>query len=82
MVCDLLPHIAIILYRLHPARHLFLSRLFCYAFASTLFGTLSETLFIFYLFGSLWPEWQLPFKIVTLILHCACSATHSHVEET
>ncbi|CAF9943860.1 MAG: hypothetical protein ALECFALPRED_001582 [Alectoria fallacina] len=78
IVCELLPHIAIILYRLYPTRHLFLSRLFCFAFATTLFGTISETLVIFYLFGSLWPQWQLAFKIVTPILHCAFSATQLH----
>lgn len=78
IVCELLPHIAIILYRLYPSRHLFLSRIFCFAFASTLFGTVSETLVIFYLFSSLWPQWQLAFKIVTPILHCAFSATQLH----
>lgn len=78
IVCELLPHLAIILYRLYPARHRFLARLFCFAFATTLFGTLSETLVIFYLFGSLWSQWQLAFKIVTPILHCAFSATQLH----
>ncbi|KAL9063479.1 MAG: hypothetical protein Q9161_009442 [Pseudevernia consocians] len=78
IVCELLPHIAIILYRLYPTNHLFLSRLFCFAFATTLFGTISETLVIFYLFGSLWSQWQLAFKIVTPILHCAFSATQLH----
>ena len=33
---------------------------------------------IFYLFGSLWPQWQLAFKIVTPLLHCAFSATQLH----
>ncbi|KAF6218239.1 hypothetical protein HO133_006200 [Letharia lupina] len=78
IVCELLPHIAIILYRLHPSSPLFLSRLFAFASATTLFGTLAETLVIFYLFGSLWPQWQLAFKIVTPILHCAFSATQLH----
>lgn len=31
-----------------------------------------------YLFGSLWPRWQLAFKIVTPILHVAFSATQIH----
>lgn len=78
IVCELCPHIAIILYRLYPTRHLFLSRLFLFAFGTTLFGTISETLVIFYLFGSLWSQWQLAFKIVTPVLHCAFSATQLH----
>ena len=69
---------AIILYRLYPESHLFLSRLFLFAFVSTLFGTLCETIVIFYLFGSLWYQWQLAFKIVTPLLHCAFSATQVH----
>lgn len=78
IVCELLPHIAIILYRLRPTHHLFLSRLFHFAAISTFFGTICETLVIFYLFGSLWPQWQIAFKIVTPLLHCAFSATQLH----
>lgn len=37
-----------------------------------------ETIVIFYLFGSLWDQWQLSFKIVTPLLHCAFSATQVH----
>lgn len=78
IVCELLPHIAIVLYRLYPTRHTFLSRLFLFASISTFIGTVCETLVIFYLFGSLWPEWQLAFKIVTPVLHIAFSATQLH----
>ena len=78
IVCELVPHIAIILYRICPSNHLFLSRLFIFACCVTAFGTLSETIVIFYLFGSLWSQWQLAFKIVTPILHVAFSATQIH----
>jgi len=78
IVCELLPHIAIVLYRIYPTRHLFLSRLFLFACISTAFGTLCETIVIFYLFGSLWSQWQVAFKIVTPVLHCAFSATQLH----
>lgn len=78
IVCELLPHIAIILYRIYPNRHIFLSRLFLFACISTLFGTICETIVVMYLFGSLWSRWQLAFKIVTPVLHCAFSATQLH----
>ena len=78
IVCELLPHIAIILYRVHPTSHLFLQRLFLFACITTFFGTVCETVVIFYLFGSLWQQWQLVFKIVTPVLHCAFSATQLH----
>ena len=78
IVCELIPHVAIILYRVHPNSHLFLSRLFLFACVSTFIGTLCETIVIFYLFGSLWSQWQLAFKIVTPLLHCAFSATQLH----
>lgn len=78
IVCELLPHIAIILYRVHPTSHLFLQRLFLFACITTFFGTVCETIVIFYLFGSLWQQWQLVFKIVTPVLHCAFSATQLH----
>lgn len=78
IVCELLPHIAIILYRVYPTSHLFLYRLFLVAAVTTFFGTVCESLVIFYLFGSLWSQWQLAFKIVTPLLHCAFSATQLH----
>ena len=78
IVCELIPHIAIILYRIYPSNHLFLSRLFLFAAISTFFGTICETIVIFYLFGSLWDRWQLAFKIVTPLLHVAFSATQLH----
>ena len=78
IVCELTPHIAMILYRIYPTRHLFLSRLFLFGACSTFFGTLAETLVVFYLFGSLWDQWQLAFQIVTPILHIAFSATQVH----
>ena len=32
-------------------------------------GTTLETIVVFWLFGSLWSKWTLPFKVVTPILH-------------
>ncbi|KAL6719995.1 hypothetical protein ACLMJK_001916 [Lecanora helva] len=78
IVCELIPHIAIIIYRIYPNSHLFLSRLFLFACISTFFGTICETIVIFYLFGSLWNQWQIAFKVVTPLLHCAFSATQIH----
>jgi len=78
IISEFLPHLAIILYRVFPENHSFLSRLFQIAFVSTLFGTISETVVVMYLFGQLWDRWTLPFKIVTPVLHVAFSAAQLH----
>lgn len=36
-------------------------------------GTVLETTVVFWLFGSLWDKWTLPFKVVTPILHALFS---------
>lgn len=37
-------------------------------------GTAFETAIVFWLWGSLWNQWTLPFKIVTPFLHALFSA--------
>ena len=78
IVCELLPHFSIILYRVFPNSHLFLSRVFLTACITTFAGTLFETAVVMYLFGSLWEQWMLAFKIVTPLLHIAFAATQFH----
>lgn len=78
IISEFLPHLAIMLYRVFPENHSFLSRLFQIAFVSTLFGTISETVVVMYLFGQLWDRWTSPFKIVTPVLHVAFSAAQLH----
>ncbi|KAJ5820373.1 hypothetical protein N7474_005964 [Penicillium riverlandense] len=78
IVCEFLPHIAIILYRIFPQRHSFLRRLFFSACITTAGGTLCETIVTMYLFGSLWPKWQIVFKVSTPLLHLAFSAAQIH----
>lgn len=36
-------------------------------------GTVLETTVVFWLFGSLWDKWTLPFRVVTPILHALFS---------
>jgi hypothetical protein len=37
--------------------------------ATTLTGTITETIVTMYMFGSLWDRWTLAFKITTPVLH-------------
>lgn len=78
IVCEMLPHISIVLYRVYNERHLFLMRVFFVAALTTFGGTLFETAVVFYLWGSLWQTWTLEWKIVTPLLHLAFSATQMH----
>ncbi|KAJ5305965.1 hypothetical protein N7508_004980 [Penicillium antarcticum] len=78
IISEFFPHIAIILYRVFPKRHHFLSRVFLLSCFSTAFGTLSETVVTMWLFGSLWSRWRLAFKVVTPLLHIAFSAAQIH----
>lgn len=73
-MAELWPHLAMILYRLYPGRHSLMYKLF---FATTIVeiaGTAFETVIVFWLWGSLWNQWTLPFKIVTPFLHTLFSA--------
>ena len=78
IVCELLPHFSIILYRCYPNSHHFLSRVFLIACVTTFAGTLFETAVVMYLFGSLWDRWMTAFKVVTPLLHIAFAATQFH----
>jgi len=78
IVCEMLPHISIVLYRVFPTSHRFLSRVFLISACTTFGGTLFETAVVMYLFGSLWQKWQLPFKLVTPVLHLAFSFCQLH----
>ena len=78
IVCEMLPHIAMILYRVYPDSHQFLSRLFMFACFTTFGGTIFETIVTMYLFGSLWDQWQIAFKVATPILHLAFCAAQLH----
>ena len=74
----MLPHIAMILYRVYPNSHNFLSRLFMFACFTTFGGTIFETIVTMYLFGSLWDQWQIAFKVATPILHIAFCCAQLH----
>lgn len=78
VVCETLPHLSIILYRIYPSSHRFLQRLFSIACLVTFLGTLFETAVVMYVFGSLWSRWITAFKVVTPLLHVAFSATQVH----
>ncbi|KAJ5115274.1 hypothetical protein NUU61_001033 [Penicillium alfredii] len=78
IVSEFCPHIAIILYRVFPQRHLFLSRLFLLSCITTATGTFCETIVTMWLFGSLWNRWEIAFKVATPLLHIAFSAAQIH----
>lgn len=63
-----------ILYRVYNSNHGFLAKVFKTACISTLCGTLFETVFVMWLFGSLWHRWTIAFKVATPILHVIFSA--------
>ena len=75
---EFFPHVAIILYRIWPNRHKFLSRVFLLSCITTATGTICETIVTMWLFGSLWNRWQLAFKVATPLLHIAFSAAQLH----
>ncbi|KAJ5335055.1 hypothetical protein N7452_007458 [Penicillium brevicompactum] len=78
IISEFFPHVAIILYRVFPDRHRFLSRVFLLSCFTTATGTLCETIVTMWLFGSLWSQWRLAFKVVTPLLHIAFSAAQVH----
>ncbi|KAJ5754042.1 uncharacterized protein N7511_008195 [Penicillium nucicola] len=78
IISEFFPHVAIILYRVFPKRHHFLSRVFLLSCFSTAVGTTCETVVTMWLFGSLWSRWRLAFKVVTPLLHIAFSAAQIH----
>ncbi|KAJ5103879.1 hypothetical protein N7532_004408 [Penicillium argentinense] len=78
IVSEFFPHIAIILYRIYPNRHHFLSRVFLLSCLTTASGTFCETVVTMWLFGSLWHRWEIAFKVATPLLHVAFSAAQIH----
>ncbi|KAJ7716008.1 hypothetical protein DFH07DRAFT_974023 [Mycena maculata] len=78
IICEMLPHITIIAYRVYPDSHQFLATIFRAACFTTFSGTIAETMVTMYFFGQLWSRWTLPFKILTPILHLAFSAAQFH----
>lgn len=78
MIAEFFPHVAIILYRVYPDRHHFLSRVFLVSCITTAIGTTGETIVTMWLFGSLWERWQIAFKVVTPMLHVAFSIAQIH----
>ncbi|KAJ5787069.1 hypothetical protein N7457_002059 [Penicillium paradoxum] len=78
IISEFFPHVAIILYRVFPKRHRFLSKVFFFSCLTTATGTLLETMVTMWLFGSLWEHWRLAFKVVTPMLHVAFSAAQIH----
>lgn len=86
-IAELWPHIAMILYRLFPlpdefsARahhyHVLMSRIFLSVAIMEVVGTTLETIVVFWLWGSLWHKWTLPFKVVTPILHILFSCAQA-----
>jgi hypothetical protein len=69
VVAEFWPHVALILYRVYPERHLLLAWVFRATVACELLGTTVETVLVLWIFGTLWEEWDLAFKIVTPSLH-------------
>lgn len=69
VVAEFWPHLAIIVYRACPDDHTKLQRIFFLSMCLELMGTLVETITVMTIFGSLWSQWTLAFKIITPILH-------------
>ncbi|EPS38138.1 hypothetical protein H072_8139 [Dactylellina haptotyla CBS 200.50] len=78
VIVEFLPSLAIIRYRQCPNDHLYLRRLFKFTMFWTLTGTILESIVAMYLFGVLWDQWELSFKVVTPMLHIAFSAAQLH----
>jgi len=58
-----------IVYRLCPARHVLMYRLFLGTSIAEITSTAFESIVVLWLFGTLWQQWTLSFKVVTPILH-------------
>jgi hypothetical protein len=69
VVAEFWPHIALILYRVYPERHYFLTWVFRATVICELLGTTVESVLVLWIFGILWDKWNLAFKIVTPSLH-------------
>lgn len=74
VIAESWPHIAIILYRVYPNDHKFLSYVMLSATTITFVGTIVETIVVMYFWAHAWNRWTLVFKIVTPILHVVFTA--------
>jgi hypothetical protein len=78
VLSELWLNLAFVLYRIYPNRH----GLLAYVFGSTMLlnvcGTFAETVMIMTLFGQSWSRWELPFKIITPILHVLFTVAQLH----
>ncbi|WPG99376.1 Hypothetical protein R9X50_00219000 [Acrodontium crateriforme] len=74
VVAELWPHIAMIVYRTHANNHRLLAKMFYATMWLELVGTLSETIIVMWLFGSLWDHWSISLKVCTPILHLLFTA--------
>jgi hypothetical protein len=61
-----------------PENHALLTYIFFGTFNISVYGTIAETIMIFYLFGGSWSRWELSFKIVTPILHVLFTIAQLH----
>ncbi|KAK6501418.1 hypothetical protein TWF481_009257 [Arthrobotrys musiformis] len=78
VIVEFLPSLAIIRYRTASTSHTHLYYLFKFTMIWTFIGTILESIIAMYLFGLLWYQWELSFKIATPILHVAFSAAQLH----
>src|SRR6266536_1732405 len=74
IVSEFLPHVSIILYRVYPTSHRFLRKIFRLACITTLIGTTAETIVTMWVFGKLWDQWTIAFKVTTPMLHLLFAA--------
>jgi len=73
IVCEFLPHAAMILYRVYPTSHVFLRHTLACCI-TTVAGTVFENILTLYLFESLRQKWTHAFKVITPMLHLLFSA--------
>ncbi|KAF3208472.1 hypothetical protein TWF192_001801 [Orbilia oligospora] len=78
VIVEFLPSLAIIRYRTALGSHSHLYYLFKFTMIWTFIGTVLESVIAMYLFGILWDQWELSFKLATPILHVAFSAAQLH----
>jgi hypothetical protein len=69
IVAEFWPHAALIMHRTWPDKHEMLADTFLATAVLELIGTTVETIVIFTLFGYVWSEWTIEFKILSPLLH-------------
>ncbi|KAF2218145.1 hypothetical protein BDZ85DRAFT_270879, partial [Elsinoe ampelina] len=69
VVAEFWPHLAMLIYRYRPDAHRKNATLFLSTAYTELVGSTVETALVMTLFGSLWDQWTIAFKISTPILH-------------